>query len=76
VCVCVCVRFNALCRNQSDGESSKGVELSPIWPEFDPRKDGADGRKDGFNGFVPEQLDPSWGSFGLSSCSSLTHTLF
>ncbi len=34
------------------------VELyHPVWPEFDPRKDVADGRKEGFNMLVEGQLD-------------------
>lgn len=68
--VCVLI-VSALC----DGESIKVWELlHPIWPEFDPRKDVADGRKEGFNVFVQGQLDLSWVSFGLSSCSHLTQT--
>lgn len=42
------------------------AELSPTWPRFDPRKDAADGRKEGFNVFVQGQLDLS-GVVGLPS---------
>ncbi len=73
VCVCVCV-----CVGVSVMMSKVGELYHPIWPEFDPRKDVADGRKERFNMFVQGQLRSLTGVVHASLHAPFwpRHTLF